>query len=103
MPSKKIIYLAMFSVSLFCNSLYANPSALGFELGKATLKDIEDRYSLKKDAQNIIGGDTYEAENVTQFSFIGLSRAFFIFDDKNILKALLLKIDNRQKMKKESI
>lgn len=73
-------------------NLYAAPAPFGLELGKATIDDLKNKYSVKKTGINAVSfGDMYEI-NTSTIDFDGLQSISAAFNMKGKLIAISAKL-----------
>ncbi len=87
---KKLLFAVL---ALLPSLLLANPAPFGLEIGKATVKEAKQRYTLKKTGINAYShGEMYEV-SPRQLGLDGLKDATLIFDRKGVLVAVLMTLD----------
>ncbi|PSU11802.1 hypothetical protein C9J03_11740 [Photobacterium gaetbulicola] len=83
---KKILFILL---SLFSTSLLADPTVFGLTIGKTTISQLKNTYSVNYSGQNKYSlGDMYEIPR-GQINFDGIGAVTAIFDSSNTLVAVL--------------
>lgn len=105
-------YSCILKVLIFCCTIIfslsvhaANP--LGFKIGKATFDDIQSELS-EVVTLNLVGINRYSggkmlvADNPELLGYSGLDKVTMIFDNKNILTAVVMRLARDQKGKRDA-
>lgn len=70
----------------------ADPSPFGLEIGKATIKDVKQKYSAKSEGfSNISNGEVYSLD-VSEISFEGLQSVLVVFSEDDRLLSVQCKL-----------
>ncbi len=92
----KILFTAFSFILVICSSVFAaNP--LGFEIGKAKYSDVKRELSDVVHLKNMginkySGGRMVVADNPELLGYDGLQKVTLVFDHKNILTAVVMKL-----------
>lgn len=85
-------FMAIIFVFLVSCSVLADPAPFGLELGKATEKDLINKFSASLIGLNLYSkGNMYKVPT-SELELRGLKSAIFIFDDNKKLAAVLLNL-----------
>lgn len=110
-PTSKVFHICLSTIftlflSLVSLSSYAaNP--LGFEIGKATYDDVQASLSnmLTLDHAGInkySGGKMLVADNPEILGYNGLDKVTLVFDNKNILTAVMMRLERNDKGRRDA-
>lgn len=72
-----------------------NPAPFGFELGKATLKDLQKKHRIISEEKNTYNGVNHIVD-VNTLGLEGLKAAVFSFNDEGFLQFVLLMMDKQK-------
>jgi hypothetical protein len=96
--------ISFYLLAIITPSFAANP--LGFEIGKASYDDVKNRLSsmlqLKHQGVNkYSGGKMIVADNPELLGYDGLQKVTMIFDNKNILTAVVMRLARSNEGKRD--
>lgn len=82
---------------VYSYSIFANPTPLGFEIGKTKIADVKARIDIEKGTDICEGLQTYSCyKNLNNLGLDGLRTANFTFDKKGVLQSVNLLLESNQ-------
>lgn len=77
-------------------TVFADPAPFGLEIGKASVADAEKMYSIEKSGNAEYHEGVVYKVAVNQVAFEGLKELTLVFNEKNVLEAVIATLPNSQ-------
>lgn len=86
---KSITSLFCLILSFYAQHVWADPAPFGLEIGKTTIKDLKERYTVTDSGENKYSGGKMYSIKPSQIDFEGLQNVSTIFSNDGKLLAVL--------------